>query len=650
MSDWRCFDGRDGSGTSDFACPTLREGSKRAIGGSVAFFLRSPRPSTTLRSTVTTPRDEYEARRRLALSEDERLDKRSALFGHARVVLVVLAIIFAIRAASSSAPQPWNAYLALVGLFVALLVPQIIIDRRRARSRRRAAFYAHAIDRLDGKWRSFPSTGASLADADHAYARDLDVVGQGSLFQLVDTTRTTQGEQTLGGWLLRPSPVAEVTTRIESVRTLVPELDARERIAVPEAEEPSVRVDERPLVAWGQSEGVFTLPLPVRALCVVLPFITIPMLWALNEGLVGPLVPTALLIGHAVLLKLTRRSVEGTARLAEQAERELVTILPLLEAAQTLPRSTDALARINDALAGAIDATRSLRRRVTLFQSRANLLVVPLVLLLFWDVHAAATIEAWRRRHGRSLGGWFAALGEAEALSSLATYAYEHPEDVWPELIDGPVSFHATGLGHPLLPLDRCVRNDVNLDGPSKVLLVTGSNMSGKSTLLRSVGLGAVMSLAGLPVRATRLRLPTLQVGTTMRVSDSLQEGASFFLAEVQRLKRISDLADGALPLLFLLDEILQGTNTRERSLGARGVIADLSNRGAAGLVSTHDLSLVQLGDVLGDRVAYSHFTDQVEGGEMTFDYRMREGIVQSSNALRLMRAVGLAVDTPEDG
>lgn len=603
----------------------------------------------TVPTPSKTPRAEYEARRGLALSEDERLDGRSALFGHARVVVVIAAIVVAVRAGSGDAGQPWNAHLGFVLLFVLLLVPQVVIDRRRARARRRAAFYAHALDRLDGKWRAFPSTGTTLADTDHAYARDLDVIGTGSLFQLVDTTRTTQGEQTLGGWLLRPSPVEEVKTRVASVRALVSELDARERVAVPEAEGPSVRVDERPLVEWGAGESVFLLPTPIRVLCTVLPFVTVPMLWALNEGYVGPLVPAALLIAHAIVLKLTRPSVEGTAQLAERAERELVTVLPLLEAAQTLPRSTDALARINDALSGAIDETRALRRRVTLFQSRANLLVVPLVLLLFWDVHAASLLEGWRRRHGGALGGWFQALGEAEALCALATYAYEHPDDVWPELVEGSVSFDAEGLGHPLLPSETCVRNDVRLDAPSQVLLVTGSNMSGKSTLLRSVGLGAIMALAGLPVRARRLRLPELQVGTTMRVSDSLQEGASFFLAEVRRLKRISDLADAPRPLLFLLDEILQGTNTRERSLGARGVIADLSRRGATGLVSTHDLSLVQLGDVLEDRVAYAHFTDQVEGGEMTFDYRMRPGVVQSSNALRLMKAVGLAVDPVDE-
>jgi DNA mismatch repair ATPase MutS len=193
------------------------------------------------------------------------------------------------------------------------------------------------------------------------------------------------------------------------------------------------------------------------------------------------------------------------------------------------------------------------------------------------------------------------------------------------------------------------VRNDVTLAGAGRALLVTGSNMSGKSTLLRSVGLAAVMAQAGLPVRATKLRLASVQVATCMRVTDSLQQGASFFLAEVLRLRRVVELAQGPLPVLFLLDEILQGTNTRERSLGARGVVRLLVARGASGLVSTHDLSLVRLGDVLGDRLAYAHFTDRVEDGRMVFDYRMHDGVVQGSNALRVMRANGLDVELAAD-
>jgi DNA mismatch repair ATPase MutS len=301
------------------------------------------------------------------------------------------------------------------------------------------------------------------------------------------------------------------------------------------------------------------------------------------------------------------------------------------------------------ALQDAVAATESLRRRVSAFQSRANLILAVLSPFVLWDIHTALLLQLWWARWHDKVVGWLAGLGTIEALSALATYASEHPDDVWPELVDGPLVFEAEALGHPLIDAEKCIRNDVTLPGPGTALLVTGSNMSGKSTLLRSVGLNVVLALAGLPVRARRLRVSRTRPATVMRVTDSLQEGASFFLAELMRLKSVVDLADAGQPVLFLLDEILQGTNSRERSLGARGVIAHLLDAGVFGLVSTHDLSLVQLGDQFRDRLRSAHFSDQVENGKMTFDYQLRPGVVQTTNALRLMQAIGLRVAVPPE-
>lgn len=601
-------------------------------------------------------RAEYERRRAQSLAEDKRLDGWSALYGNGRVLLVVVFGVAALRAWNGEHPQPWNLHLGLFGLLVLTLILQGIVDRRRAGHRRRAGLYERWLARLEGRWTTFASNGDHLATREHPYARDLDIVGRGSLFQLVDATRTAQGESTLARWLLAPSSVKEVETRKGTVQALAQELDARERLALPSSEEEQARVDERPIVSWGESAPLFVIPLAIRIASYVLPPVGLALLWTILQAVhEGRTVMPWFLWGLVVLgidlgiVFATRRRVRAIAAVAEHTERQLVGILPLFEAAATTPAKTSRLKEIDAALAGAIDATRSLRRRITVFQSRANIFVAVLSPVLLWDLHSASLLEGWRRTHGRAMRAWFDALGELEALASLAGYTAEHPDDVWPELVDGPLACEAESLGHPLLPPDRCVRNDVSLHGPGSVLLVTGSNMSGKSTLLRALGVDVVMALAGLPVRAKRLRVSEVQVATAMRVSDSLQEGESFFLAEVKRLKQVADLAGQARPVLFLLDEILQGTNTRERSLGARGVVAHLSHVGSAGLVSTHDLSLVQLGTSLGDRVRYAHFTDQVDGDQMTFDYRMRPGVVQTSNALRLMRAVGLAVEIPAD-
>lgn len=599
------------------------------------------------------PELEYRKRLEASQAEAKKQDDRSALYGHSRVVLVVIAAVLGLRAYLGGLQQPQTVYLVLAAIFVVLLVLQSAADKRRRRVEALALHHKRSLARLAGQWVDFPSRGERFADTRHAYARDLDVVGRGSLFQLTDTTRTEQGASTLASFLLAPASLNEIEARRQSVRALAPELDARESMAVSglDAEVPDdvSHVDPTPLVEWAEGPPLLELPAALRWAIPTLPVVTLVALFAMRAGVI-PVWPVLVLVtAHLALIIKTRPAIGALAARAEKAEKALVRLLPLLRAAVELPGDTPRLVALRQELAGAVEATTSLRRRVTLFQSRANLIVAVVSPLLLWEQNAALLLQAWQRGTGTRLRGWFAALGEMEALCALSTYTYEHPDDVWPELVDGPLTFEAADVGHPLLPTDRCVRNDVSLGGPGTLLLITGSNMSGKSTLLRAVGLNAVLALAGLPVRARRLRTSRLQIATSMRVSDSLQEGASFFAAELSRLKRVVDMAHEELPVLFLLDEILQGTNTRERSLGARGVVAHLLDAGAMGLVSTHDLSLVQLGERLGDRVQYAHFEDQLTDDRMTFDYRMRPGVVRTSNALRLMRAIGLAVEIPRE-
>jgi hypothetical protein len=264
---------------------------------------------------------------------------------------------------------------------------------------------------------------------------------------------------------------------------------------------------------------------------------------------------------------------------------------------------------------------------------------------LFWDVHCAAALLSWRARAGTHLRGWIDALGEVEALASLGAFAFEHPDFAWPELAT-ETTLVARGLAHPLLPDARRVGNDVDLSGAGQALVVTGSNMSGKSTLLRAIGVNAVLAYAGAPACATAIRIGSARVATSMRVVDSLEQGVSHFLAEVRRLKRVLDLAQarGRAPVLFLLDEILHGTNSRERVIGACAVVTELVKRGAFGAVSTHDLGITALERELGGRVTNVHFEEQIAADAMTFDYVLGPGIVHSSNALRLMRAIGIDV------
>jgi DNA mismatch repair ATPase MutS len=257
----------------------------------------------------------------------------------------------------------------------------------------------------------------------------------------------------------------------------------------------------------------------------------------------------------------------------------------------------------------------------------------------------AYAAEAWRRRYGAALRDWVDAIGELEALSSLAGYSYEHPRDEFPELIEsGDSLFDATELAHPLIPAAESVSNTFSLGQVPRVLIVSGSNMSGKSTLLRTAGVNAILAFAGAPVRAERLRLTLLAVGTCLRHTDSLQEHRSGFYTEALRLRRIADLLDGPLPLCFLFDELLSGTNSKDRRIAAEGVARMMLSRGAIGMVTTHDLSLTEIAAIFPGAVKNVHLQDHVEAGKMVFDYKLREGVITHSNALALMRMIGLDV------
>jgi DNA mismatch repair ATPase MutS len=256
-------------------------------------------------------------------------------------------------------------------------------------------------------------------------------------------------------------------------------------------------------------------------------------------------------------------------------------------------------------------------------------------------------MERWRAIHGPHVAEWLRIVGEFEALSSLAAYAYEHPEDPMPELVDQPRSapavFDGEALGHPLVPAGQMVRNDVRLGQATQLLVVSGSNMSGKSTLLRTIGINAVLALAGAPVRARSLRISLVEIGATLRIQDSLQQGQSRFFAEITRIRHLADVA-AQRPLLFLLDELFHGTNSHDRLVGAIGVLRALLDRGAIGVITTHDLALTAITGELQGRAANVHFEDSFDGAAMRFDYRMKPGPVTRSNALALMRAVGLDV------
>lgn len=555
------------------------------------------------------------------------------------VLLLIVAWLAVVRPGVSPA---W--VLPPLAAFVALVVLSGRVGRQRRTAERAAAFHARGLARLDGSWPGQGVTGERWRAEQHPYAADLDLFGAGSLFELLCEARTAAGERTLATWLQEPAAPGEVLERQSAVRDLRDRLDFREALSLT-GDEVRERFDERALARWAAGEQpafpAWTVPLARTVVAAFLAAVAGAALgwWA---GWVV-LVPLA---GVAAVGAWFRARVQATVADVGAAARELAGLAELLALLEAEPVAAPGLAALRRRLTGghrpaSVQIWR-LRRLIALLDSRGNQLVMLLLPLLLWTTQVAAAIARWRAECGSSIAGWIAAAGEYEALASLAGYAFEHPGDAWPEFSDA-AGFQAGDLGHPLLA-GGGVRNEVRLGGEQRLLVVSGSNMSGKSTLLRSVGTAAVMAHAGAPVRAARLRLEPLALGASIATHDSLHEGSSRFYAEITRLRQVLDLTAGERTVLFLLDELLSGTNSHDRRIGAEAFLRSLVGRGAIGLVTTHDLALARIAEALAPQAANVHFRDELQDGRMHFDYVMRPGVVERSNALALMRAVGLDV------
>ncbi len=588
--------------------------------------------------------DEYRRRLHALEARIERLDLLANRISTIRMVLAIVTIA-AIWWSAQSTASPGYLWLVPLALFVTAVMYHSRVRRARARTDRAAAHYRVGLARIEDRWSGLGNPGTELEDAHHAYAADLDLFGQGNLFELLCTARTRMGERRLAGWLLSPAPASTVLQRQQSIAELRDRLDFREGLAVlGETAEVGVRPEE--LSRWAESANQLTQRwiLPAALLLPVL-LIAALVAWEVT-ALASPLV--AILLLELGVVRVLRERVAEVLGSTEEAFDKLRLLADLTVRLEREPLhaslSKQLLQRLTSAGVPASRAIARLATTVQFIESRRNPLIQILDIPLLYSVHTALAAERWRRDHGRSVAAWLDAIGELEALISLSAYSYEHPDDPFPELIDGGASFVGVALGHPLLPQETCVRNDVTIGGPTQVLLISGSNMSGKSTLLRTVGINTVLAMAGAPVRARHLRLSPLQVGANIRINDSLHKGSSRFYAEITRLRHLNELALRKPPLLFLLDEVLQGTNSRDRFIGAQGVIRALIDRGAIGLVTTHDLALTAI-DVGGpERLRNLHFQDQLVDGRMQFDFKLHEGVVTKSNGIELMRSIGLDV------
>ncbi|HEV7922640.1 MAG TPA: DNA mismatch repair protein MutS [Thermoanaerobaculia bacterium] len=577
-------------------------------------------------------------------AEAERLAGRERLLSILRLVVIAVVILTIWLAG-------WWALLPLAG-FVALVVlhDRVITAKHRAENAMR--FYDRGLARVEDRWAGTGSAGEEFKDDRHPYAIDLDLFGEGSVFELMCIASTQAGRARLAHWLKEPSDSpAEIASRQRAVGELRDRLDLREDLAI-RAAEVSREIESARLGEWGAQPPLLTggrwLVLLAAAIASVLFVITAPLLVVKLVGLTLPWsFPTwpflLALIAASAVAGMFRAPVQQVIAAVERAEPALALLARLTERLEREPFETDRLLQLRARLVRdgqpASQQIERLRRLVGLLDARRNQYFAPFAAVMLWTTNFAFSIERWRRKSGGEIASWIDAVSELEALSSLASFAYEHPTFTVPEIVPEASRLEATALGHPLIPAARRVPNDLRLGQDQRLLVISGSNMSGKSTMLRSTGLAAVLAMAGAHVCAERLRMAPMRVGASIQLHDSLAEGASRFYAEILRIRQILDLAKEGRPLLFLLDEILHGTNSHDRRIGAEGIVKSLLARGAVGLVSTHDLALAEIAGATN-----VHFEDHMDGDRMAFDYRMHPGVVTRSNALALMRAVGIEV------
>jgi hypothetical protein len=600
-----------------------------------------------------SPDQLYSAREQRFQSAADGEQRRSRTFSRARlaVFFVGAALLAAALAAGDATRLPLFVGVALAALaFAGLVIAHQRVEDRLEGYVALAAINRQARARVRRDWNALPAIDPAPPPDDHPFAADLDILGRASLLQLIAAVGTPDGLSTLQNWLLAPAGPDAIPARQSAVAELAGLLEFRQQLLARAVEAARGRRGAHDsglahFLEWAEGEPwLVTRPWLVWT-TRLLGGVALLLAVLQAAGVLGePLWLLPALVNVVVWFAMARK-IEHSFNRAFARDSAPGREALMFDVVERQPFTSGKMAVLQARVAGACHAMRRLQRLMELADIRLTTLVhFPLNALTLWDFHILGAVERWQITFGRHARDWFDAVGEIEALSAFAGLRHDNPAWALPEFTDEPI-LEAIGLGHPFLPESSRVANDVRLGPPGTFLFVTGSNMSGKSTLLRAIGVNAVLAQAGAPVCATAMRLPRVSLATSMRVQDSLQAGVSYFMAALQRLKQIIERANSPSPpgvvLLYLLDEILQGTNTAERQIAVRLILSQLLKANAIGAVTSHDLNLADEQPLDGAATPV-HFEEHFEGDAMTFDYRLRRGVATSRNALKLMKMIGI--------
>jgi len=604
-------------------------------------------PASATDKTVTDPRAAYQARIDAMAVLKKKLTRRDQRFVRFRVAIFVMAVGLAILCLGDPDYVSWWWISIPALLFFSLLPFHQACIKRLKRAQAVSGFHASRLRRLDREFGADVSNGSEFMNDLHPWTQDLDVFGPGSLFQLLNECRTQPGRRKLAEWLQTISDGDTIRLRQARTQGLKNELALRESLAcVPDSAQ--WETAEHLLMEWVQ-ESAQPMPWWIVAWSLLIGVIAIPVIVLVLMEILSLKMLLLVVLLQAPAISMTRRQIKSVAQRMDNVDsalRQFGLVMDVFERHSVdEPAIRDLQNRFHSESETASQAIRRLSQLTQwLNNATRNQFFAPIAWACGLFVLLTFLLERWRLKHGRDVADWLETTACLEASLSVAGYCFDHPQDCLPVISDTQPELIAEQVGHPLLKESACVRNSVSLTSDKPLLLISGSNMSGKSTFLRSLGASVVLTLCGSVVRAKSFRTYPFQLATAMRVSDSLQEGRSLFFTVVRRLKTVVDLTEQPRIVLFLLDEILNGTNSHDRRRGAEAVIRSLVARHALGIVTTHDLALTKIAESMSDQAVNKHFEDKITDGQMTFDYTLRDGVVERSNAIELMRMLGLDV------
>lgn len=604
---------------------------------------------------MTDPKKMYQKREAGYTRLLRKQDKAGKRLSNLRLLVFALGIGAAVLMYTLKNYLLLAAVLILFAVFFVYLVTahEKLKDRRRITALLRDVNNS-SLKRVKGEWSTFPDQGEDFRDDGHSYTSDLDIFGKNSLFQWINTAKTFLGRdklrQLLSGVTGRHTDILE---RQHAVKELAARLKWRQRFLAEALMSRGKMHNPGDIISWAKERNeVFTKPWLIVFVRIFPVFTVILIVAGFILDLIPRALPLAALAGQYSLLFYKGKELNRMLSISERYAGELRVYFKMLRHFEEQKFKSELLVKIQKGLknqegAAAYKQVARLSALVDSISNRRNMVYFILNIITLWDFHNIIVLERWKRQSGNLLESWLKGLGKVEALASLAVIRFDNPHWALPVLSEGDDTFlEAEDIGHPLL-LGKRVLNDLAINNVTKVVLITGSNMSGKSTLLRTAGINLVLAYAGAPVCARVFSASIMEICSCMRVSDNLGENVSSFYAELLRVKEIVHRAEAGKKVFFLLDEVFKGTNSLDRHTGARVLINKLSSTRAIGLVSTHDLELCGL-EGENDKIANYHFQEYYKAGKIYFDYRLRQGPSTTRNALYLMRLAGIDISSGE--